>query len=43
MEGSCDISNEQSGTADKWWSCSLGVGHGATTPHYKNVVCYEML
>jgi hypothetical protein len=30
-----NILNKQSQTADKWWSSSLGVGVGLTTPHRK--------
>jgi hypothetical protein len=31
-EGSWNILNKQSRTADKGWSSSLGVGHGADNP-----------
>jgi hypothetical protein len=34
--------NKQPRTADKGWSCNLGVGRGATTRHHKKVICYEM-
>jgi hypothetical protein len=27
-----NILNKQSQTANKWWSSSLGVGHGANNP-----------
>jgi hypothetical protein len=37
-----NILNKQSGTADKGWSSSLGVGRGANNPSPKNVACYEM-
>jgi len=42
MEGSANILNRQSRTADKGWSSSLGVGGVLTTPHRKNVYCYEI-
>jgi hypothetical protein len=37
-----NILNKQSRIADKGWCSSLGVGRGATTPHWKNLTCYEM-
>jgi len=38
-----NILNKQSRTADKEWSSSLGgLGELLTTPHRKNVSCYEM-
>ena len=33
--------NKQSRIADKCWSSSLGIGRGVTTPHRKNLSCYE--
>ena len=33
--------NKQSRTADKGWSCSLGVCEVLTTAQRKNVYCYE--
>jgi len=38
-----NISNKQSRTADKEWSCSLEFRRGAATPHRKKTTCYEML
>jgi hypothetical protein len=38
-----DILNEQSRTANKWQSSSLGVGDRLTTSHCKMTACYEML
>jgi hypothetical protein len=35
-EGTANILNKQSRTADKGWSSSLGVGRGAATPHRKH-------
>jgi len=37
-----DVFNKQSRTADKWWSSSLVVGCGLTTPRCKKIMCYEM-
>jgi len=38
-----NILNKQSRTADKGWSSSLGgLGEVLTTPHRKNISCYEM-
>jgi hypothetical protein len=34
--GAANILNKQPGTAEKWWSSSLGVGRWLTTPHRKN-------
>jgi hypothetical protein len=37
-----NILNKQLWTAEKGWSSSFGLGMGLTTPHHKNVTCYEM-
>jgi hypothetical protein len=37
-----NILNEQSLTADKGWSYSLGVGEVLTTPNRENISCYEI-
>jgi hypothetical protein len=37
-----NILNKQLRAAEKGWSSSLGVGWVVTTPHYKNIPCYEM-
>jgi hypothetical protein len=37
-----DVLNKLPRTVDKGWSSSLGVGRGDTTPHYKNLICYEI-
>jgi hypothetical protein len=37
-----NILNKQSQTANRWWSSSLGLGKGLTTPHHKKPACYEM-
>jgi hypothetical protein len=36
-----NILNKQLRRADKGFSSSLGLGVGLTTPHRKNVTCYE--
>ena len=36
-----NILNEESPTADKGFSSSLGLGEMLKTPHRKNVFCYE--
>ena len=43
MQGTANILNEQSRTADKGWSSSLwGLGEVLTTPRRKNVSSYEL-
>jgi hypothetical protein len=37
-----NILNKQSRPADKWLSSRLGVGHGATIPHCKKAIFYEI-
>jgi len=37
-----NILNKQSRAADKGWSSSMGLGEVLTTPHLKNVYCYEI-
>ena len=37
-----NILNKQSRTTDKGSSSSLGLGDVLTTPHCKNVSCYEL-
>jgi hypothetical protein len=37
-----NILNKQWRTVDKGWSSSLGLGEVLTTPHRKNVSCYEL-
>jgi hypothetical protein len=36
-----NVLNRKSRAADKGWSSSLGLGEVLTTPHSKNVSCYE--
>jgi hypothetical protein len=38
-----NIFNEQSPTADKGWSYSLGVGQGIITPRQKKLTFYKIL
>jgi hypothetical protein len=33
--------NKQSRTADNGWSSSFGLGEVLTTPHHRNLPCYE--
>jgi hypothetical protein len=40
---SAKILNKQLRTADKGWPSNLRIGRGVTTPHRKNVSCYESI
>jgi hypothetical protein len=40
--GAANILNKESRTAVKVWYTSWGLGEVLTTPHRKNVSCYEM-
>jgi len=37
-----NIFNKQLRTADKGWFSSLGLGEMLTTPHSKNLSCYDI-